>query len=157
MAARFPSIWLGDKRGYLTDWITQRWVQFTGREVDLTVESWLDGPVGDTEGIGGSYFQRFSTDSNGLNSQRIGLVQDFDLLKGDSFAPQQIDPKIKDFYENTSRYELDVWSQWSGLFKPFGWLLAFIFSRRLQQMNMPISSLDTSKGMTSVTTLKIID
>ena len=38
-------IWLGSKRGYVTDWFTQRWVQFTGRRVCLTAQPWLAGPI----------------------------------------------------------------------------------------------------------------
>jgi hypothetical protein len=49
-------IWLGTKRGYLTDWITQRWVQFMGRKVDLASNPWLAGPSAPTTGIGADYF-----------------------------------------------------------------------------------------------------
>src|SRR5260370_13010380 len=44
---------------------------------------------------------------------------------------------------------MDVWAEGSGLFKPFGFLVAALFRRRLEQLNLPISSLDTSWGMTS--------
>ena len=33
--------------------------------------------------------------------------------------------------------------------RPFGELVAALFSRRLQQLNLPLSSLDTSQGITS--------
>lgn len=58
-------------------------------------------------------------------------------------------PEVVNFYEETSRYELEAWSEWCGLFRPFGWLLAVLFSRRLQQLNVPLSSLDTSRGLTN--------
>lgn len=146
MSVRFPDIWLGEKRGHLADWITQRWVQFTGKSVDLEEQNWLDGPTGNTSKIGETYFHNYVS----ANSQyKTGLIEDFDLLGSRNFRPEAISPEIVDFYINTSQYDLDVWSQWCGVFKPFGWLLNFIFSRRLQQMNVPISSLDTSKGMTS--------
>ena len=53
------------------------------------------------------------------------------------------------FYQRTCEYDLDAWSQWCGAFQPFGWALAYLFSRRLQQLNVPLSNLDTSLGMTS--------
>lgn len=121
-------------------------MQATGKLIDLDKEDWLDGPTGNTSEIGESYFQDYRTPTDRTD---IGLVNDFDILQNNSFDPKTIAPEIVDFYENTNHYELDVWSQWSGVFKPFGWLLNAIFSRRLQQMNMPISALDTSKGMTS--------
>jgi hypothetical protein len=56
---------------------------------------------------------------------------------------------VRDFYERTSEYELDAWPEWSGLFKPFEAALALIFSRRLQQLNIPLSSPDSCRGMNS--------
>ena len=41
-------------------------------------------------------------------------------------------------------------------FRPFGWLLALLFSRRLQQLNVPLSPLDTSLGITN-SVLKLRD
>jgi len=32
---------LGGRRGVLSDWTTQRWVQFTGKRVDLSDHPWL--------------------------------------------------------------------------------------------------------------------
>ncbi|MEQ1603324.1 MAG: hypothetical protein ABL999_00485 [Pyrinomonadaceae bacterium] len=146
MAVRFPDIWLGDSRGHLADWVTQRWVQLSGKLIDVGDEQWLDGPIGNTDTIGDSYLSNYQTTKN---QKEIGLIEDFQVLGSDVFDPNAIAPEIVDFYEHTAQYDLDVWSQWSGIFKPFGWLLNVIFSRRLQQMNMPISPLDTSKGMTS--------
>ena len=42
-----------------------------------------------------------------------------------------------------------MWSEWCGAFRPFGGALAAIFSRRLQQLNVPLSALDTKLGITS--------
>jgi hypothetical protein len=56
---------------------------------------------------------------------------------------------VRHFYEHTAAYELDAWSEWCGAFKPFGWLLAVLFSRRLQQLNVPLSGLDTSRGLSN--------
>jgi hypothetical protein len=43
-----------------------------------------------------------------------------------------------------------AWSEWRGIFRPFGGALAALFSRRLQQLNVPLSALDSSRGMTSI-------
>lgn len=145
-------IWLGSKRGYLSDWITQRWVHFTGRRVNLTLESWLAGPIAPTTGIGSDYFDSFA-ECEGLRLHQpddgAGIISDFDALRGASFDPSNVHPSVGRFYEQTSTYELDAWAEWCGLFRPFGWLLAVLFSRRLQQINVPLSGLDTSKGLTN--------
>lgn len=146
------SPWLGSTRGYLFDWITQKWVQMTGRTVDLETHGWLDGPIGEPSGIGGDYFNRLS-EKDGLELRRnvpeVGLIQELTTLESDSFDLNQLDPQVRNFYEHTSNYDLDVWAEWSSVFRPFGRLLAFFFSRRLQQLNVPLSSLETSHGMTS--------
>ena len=60
-----------------------------------------------------------------------------------------MNPAVAAFYTRTSEYELDSWAEWCGAFRPFGRMLAVLFSRRLQQLNVPLSGLDTSRGLTS--------
>src|SRR5262249_46386580 len=131
-------LWLGEKRGFLLDWLTQRWVQFTGKRVNLAEVPWLAGPVGATRRIGHHSLETIAP-CYGLGVRRatgpIGILPCFEQLRAPSFDPDQVDPIVKAFYERTSAYELDVWSEWSGLFRPLGWLLALMFSRRLQQLN----------------------
>lgn len=139
-------------RPNLIDWITQKWVQLTGRAVDLTTEPWLDGPIASASGIGPDFPAELAT-RDGLDVRPAeptgGLVATFAALRGPTFDPAAVDPRVAQFYEQTAGYELDAWAAWTGIFKPFGWLLAVLFSRRLQQLNVPLSSLDTSQGMTN--------
>jgi hypothetical protein len=145
-------LWLDSSRGYLSDWITQRWVQLTGCRVDLTVDPWLEGLVGPTTGIGTHFFDDAAV-KKGLRVHRSGpergLLERFDALGGPAFDPAAVDPAVATFYERTSAYEMDVSAKWRRAFRPFGGLLTVLFSRRLQQLNMPLSPLDTSRGMTS--------
>lgn len=141
--------WLGERRGHLADWATQRWVHATGREIEAGEHAWLDGPVGSTRGIGSDFFDVLAHhDQLGLQSGG-GLMRSFAALAGPEFDPGAVDRRIAHFYEHTSAYELDVWSQWSGAFRPFGGLLAALFSGRLQQLNVPLAPLSTSRGMSS--------
>ena len=136
--------------GNLLDRITQRWVQLTGRAVDVTAEHhWLDGPTGEPCGIGVDYFQEFAQKHQLRIEAGIGLLERFNLLRSSTFEAGQVSQPIVDFYERTSEYSLDAWSEWSGLFRPFGRMLALMFSRRLQQLNVPLSPLDTSRGVSS--------
>jgi hypothetical protein len=150
---------LGDTRGHLVDWLTQRWVQLTGRRVDLRRDPWLDGPVGDPDGIGADFFDRLA-DVEGLRVRRgdadAGLIPEFGSLAGPMFDPTQVDRRVSAFYERTAAFEMDAWAEWCGPFLPFGRLLAWIFSRRLQQLNVPLSGLETSRGMTS-DVLQLVD
>lgn len=144
-------IWLGESRGYLTDWVTQLWVRATGRRIDLRVTPWLDGPVGHARGIGLNFFEGFAT-QQGLSIRRAGdsgLIANFAALDAADFSPDKVHQSVIDFYARTASYDMDAWAEWCGLFRPFGWLLSRIFSRRLQQLNVPLSGLDTSRGVRS--------
>lgn len=145
------SPWLGTSRGHLSDWITQCWVRLTGRKVDLNRDSWLRGPTGKTTGIGKDFFAELARERGlqvRVNAPDSGLIE-FASLTSPDFDAAQIQPTVADFYRHTSRYDLDAWGQWCDAFRPFGALLASIFSRRLQQLNVPLSPLDTSLGITS--------
>jgi len=143
---------LGGRRGALSDWFTQRWVQLTGRSVTLSEHPWLEGPVGDVKLIGSAYFRRlaerrdleFVTGGPGR-----GLIEDFSRLGGPTFDAGGVDARVAGFYERTSDFDFDIWSEWCGAFRPFGGALAAIFSRRLQQLNLPLSPLDARLGITS--------
>jgi hypothetical protein len=144
-------MWLDDTRGHVADWTTQTWVRLTGRRVALAEQPWLDGPAGRPAGIGVSFFEAYALDHpvHLRRGEPSGLLPDLEGLRSPAFEPSRVAPAVAAFYTRTSAYDLDAWSQWTGAFRPFGWLLARIFSRRLQQLNVPLSNLDTSRGMTS--------
>jgi hypothetical protein len=145
------SVWLDNARGHLVDWSTQRWVQLSGRKIDLNEHPWLDGPFGQPTGIGRDFFDAYAArHALTLAQERpSGLIPDFDCLAAQDFDPEAISQGVRRFYQSTSDFDLDVWSDWCGAFRPGGWALAVLFSRRLQQLNLPLSGLDTSLGMTS--------
>jgi hypothetical protein len=144
-------MWLDDARGHAVDWSTQRWVQITGRRISLADYPWLDGPAGNPRGIGAGFFDAHAAKSSlrVAREQPCGLLPDFHGLRGPAFDPGAVLRSVSEFYERTSDYEMDSWSEWRGAFRPFGRALAVLFSRRLQQLNLPLSALDTSRGMTS--------
>jgi len=112
----------------------------------------LDGPCGGTKRVGGEFFEQVASKADlivEMNAPSAGLMTDFSCLGGSRFDPAQVDSRITRFYERTTEYRLDAWSEWCGFFRPLGWMLAFLFSRRLQQLNVPIRPLQTSRGITS--------
>ncbi len=140
------------KKNNIYDSITQLWVKCTGKHINIKEYEWLAGPLGEPDEIGADYFEKYAVKNNyelRKNISGTGLIPDFRNLKNDDFNPDEVDAEIKNFYEKTTEYSLNVWAKWSGVFKPFGWLLNIIFARRLQQMNMPIAADETSKGMSS--------
>lgn len=144
-------MWLENSRGHFVDSLTQRWVQATGRTVSLDEHPWLAGPSGRPRRIGAECFDEYAAQHGlrVLRGQPAGLCPSLDVLRCASFEPRAISPAVADFYTRTSEYDVDAWSEWSGAFRPFGRTLAALFSRRLQQLNVPLSNLDTSHGLTS--------
>jgi hypothetical protein len=141
-------IWLGTNRGYLSDWLTQQWVRATGNRVELAKLSWLNGPIGTTHGIGPQFFDDYAARA-GLEilsgDAPRGLVDDLATVLGGA----RVHPAVASFYERTSEYDMDCWSEWSSVFRPFGRLLALLFSRRLEQLNVPLAGLETHRGISS--------
>src|SRR3954469_18022892 len=96
--------WLGADRGFLTDWITQRWVRVTGRRVALADAPWLRGPVAAPTGVADDEFDRYAARERLAaqpESDDHGLLEDFGALRSQRFDPARIRPEVVDFYERT--------------------------------------------------------
>jgi hypothetical protein len=78
-----------------------------------------------------------------------GLLPEFAALRGAGFDPDHVCPQVRDFYEHTSCYDLVVWSEASVLTRFFLWGLTKFVSRRMDQLNFPVSSLELAGGMTN--------
>ena len=144
-------IWLGERRGNLTDWLTQQWVRVTGSRIDLDSNQWLDGPIGSTRVIGRDFFENYARSRNYdiVRNGIRGLIPDFSVLCENNASLTAVAAPVREFYERTSEFQLDAWSEWRPMFRPFGGALSLLFSQRLQQLNVPLTPLDSSKGMTS--------
>lgn len=145
------SIWLDDRRGALVDWITQKWVILTGRRVSFDEYPWLEAPMGKPDGIGRDFYETFARENRLVvdSPSNAGLLNRFAELDSGKFTVRGTDSHVIDFYEQTSTYDMDVWSEWCAFFKPFGFILSYLFSKRLQQLNVPLSSMDTAAGIRS--------
>jgi hypothetical protein len=145
-------MFISEQTGYLQDWITQVWVKLTGRRLHPQKEQWLLGPIGNTRLIGDKFIRDLAAKENLTiieNRVDTGLLENSDALGLSPQENQWLHPRVSDFYERTSNYDFEIWSEWCGFFKPFGWLLSVIFSRRLQQLNIPLNSIDSARGIKS--------
>lgn len=128
------------------DWITQLWNIALGRRVDASTDNWLVGPIGGIGGIADKFISRIAEGENleiRRNIPGSGLIDSFDDLN------QAINPRIEAFYKRTIDFDLDVWTQWKPIFGSFGYIIHRLFSKRIQQLNLPQKSLDTSLGIQS--------
>jgi hypothetical protein len=81
------------------------------------------------------------------SSHAAGLLPSFDDLRSDKFDSSLVNPRIRDFYERTAAYELEVWSEVGALARPLLWGLVTMVSRRMDQLVFPLSPLELSGGM----------
>jgi hypothetical protein len=144
----------------------QRLGTFTGTAIELAFrgiprvlgrrisagDGWVYGPIGPAERIGLSFYAALADEDQWVmagNDPDAGLLPNFEALRGPGFDPNQVDPRIRDFYEHTARYRLAVDAHWSPLFRPLASLLVATVSRRIAQLNFPLNSRETAAGMTS--------
>ena len=126
-------------------------VRLTGRKIRKSEAPWLDCVLGKPGVIGTGVYQRIAEEEKLEIGQppEAGLIPNFEDLRGPSFDPERVDPRIRHFYEHTGLYKLEVWSEVYFAGKFVLWLLVEFISRRMDQLNFPISSLEVAKGMTS--------
>jgi len=147
-----------DKRSMLYDLIAfflekgiNLWVRTTGKRIRVGGEPWLRCPLGERGRIGTGIYERIAREEN-LEIRvppGAGLIPDFNALRGPGFDPDAIHPAIRHFYEHAAAYRLEVWTEVALLGRFFLWLLVEFISRRMDQLNFPISSLEVAKGMSS--------
>lgn len=146
-----PIQWVVAKLGAGLEWLIQRWIKYTGKLIKTAEVPWLAGPIGGAT-IGSEVYERYAKAMGmdiAVNSADSGLLPDFRALNGSDFSAEQVDSEVQEFYEKTVRYTMDVWSQWSGILQPFARILIAFVSRNIQQLNLPLSSLETSRGISS--------
>lgn len=136
----------------LQDWLSQQWCICTGRRVNPVDNAWLMGPFGNVDVIEDRYVDLLADAENltvKKNELGFGLLESINDLNLSQNSSANLRPEVADFYENTLNYELEVWSQWSKFFRPFAGLITRLYSRRLQQLNLPLDPLDTAYGIRS--------
>lgn len=122
-----------------------------GRRVTQADVPWLWGPFGG-DYIGDKPYEECA-EREGLVLERGaaagGLIDDFSVLDDEGFCAADVHPRIRDFYEHTAEFRVDVWAQ-SSFPGSFGlWLLVTTISRKVGQLNFPLRSLDTARGVDS--------
>ncbi len=157
-AAASPAVAAPEKRSLFYDLIAflldggiQIWVRITGKRIRKVDAPWLCCPLGEGGRIGTGIYERIARDEN-LQIRvppGAGLIPDFNALRGPGFNPDAIHPAIRHFYERAAAYHLEVWTEVSLIGRLFLWLLVEFISRRMEQLNFPISSLEVAKGMSS--------
>ena len=79
----------------------------------------------------------------------IGIVASLDELAGPSFDPAGVDPLVREFYEHTTRFALDIVPEWRTWVRPGYLLYRTLLARPLGQANVPMSQREVQRGVRS--------
>jgi hypothetical protein len=79
----------------------------------------------------------------------VGIVASLDELRGPGFDPGVVDPRVREFYEHTTRFTLDIVPEWRLWVRPGYLLYRFLVARPLGQANVPMNQRETQRGIRS--------
>ncbi|MFT3877508.1 MAG: hypothetical protein QM708_13960 [Propioniciclava sp.] len=127
---------------------TRLWWQAWGRRID-DVE-WLDRSVA-VRGLGGEGWLDELRGSGRVRDDipGNGILPDLGVLDSAGFRAADLHPLVRDFYEHTSLWDMDVRIVWSRWFAFGGWLIERFFGRRVQQLAIPVTPGRSSRSMSS--------
>jgi hypothetical protein len=83
------------------------------------------------------------------DAQDTGIVASLDALAGPELDPHQVDPLVREFYEHTTRFSLDIVPQWRLWVRPGYLLYRTVVARPLGQASVPMSQREAQRGIRS--------
>jgi hypothetical protein len=92
------------------------------------------------ESLGGRYVADVSD---------VGIVASLDELAGPDFDPGAVDPRVREFYEHTTRFRLDIVPRWRAWVRPGYLLYRTLVARPLGQANVPMNQRDAQREIRS--------
>ncbi|HET6654434.1 MAG TPA: hypothetical protein VFH10_17485 [Nocardioides sp.] len=83
------------------------------------------------------------------DAQDTGIVASLDALAGPGFDPGQVDPRVREFYEHTTRFALDIVPKWRLWVRPGYLLYRQAVARPLGQASIPMNQREAQRGIRS--------
>jgi hypothetical protein len=102
--------------------------------------------------VGTSYVRRLAEALGGTyraDAEDVGIVASLDDLAGPQFEPARVDPLVREFYEHTTRFRLDIVPEWRPWVRPGYLLYRTLVARPLGQANVPMNQRETVRGVRS--------
>jgi hypothetical protein len=102
--------------------------------------------------VGTGYVRELAARYGGVyepDASDVGIVASLDDLAGPEFDPAAVDPRVREFYEHTTRFSLDIVPQWRLWVRPGYLLYRNLVARPLGQANVPMNQRETQRGVRS--------
>jgi hypothetical protein len=91
-------------------------------------------------------------------AEDVGIVASVDDLAGPEFDPAQVDPLVREFYEHTTRFTLDIDPEWRAWVRPGYLLYRTLVARPLGQASVPMNQREAQRGVRSrIDTITSVD
>jgi len=78
-----------------------------------------------------------------------GILATLDALSGPGLDPEHVDPLVREFYEHTTRFALDIVPQWRLWVRPGYLLYRTVVARPLGQASIPMNQREAQRGIRS--------
>jgi hypothetical protein len=78
-----------------------------------------------------------------------GIVASLDPLAGPDFDAGRVDPMVREFYEHTTRFALDILPKWRLWVRPGYLLYRTVVARPLGQASIPMNQREAQRGISS--------
>jgi hypothetical protein len=88
--------------------------------------------------LGGSYV---------TDAPDIGILGSLAELRGPDFDPDAVHPLVREFYQHTSRFTLDIVPQWRTWVRPGYLLYRTLLARPLGQASLPMNQREALRGI----------
>jgi hypothetical protein len=102
--------------------------------------------------VGTAYVQDLATSIGGVyvaDAADTGIVASLDTLSGPDFDPTSVDPQVREFYEHTTRFSLDIEPEWRLWVRPGYLLYRSLVARPLGQASVPMNQREAQRGVRS--------
>ena len=83
------------------------------------------------------------------DTQDVGIIDSLDDLEGPQFEPMVVHPLVREFYEHTTRFKLDIVPEWRAWGRPGYLLYRTLLARPLGQANLPMNQREALRGVHS--------
>lgn len=90
--------------------------------------------------VGGTYV---------ADASDTGIVASLEQLAGPQFDPAEVDPRVREFYEHTTRFTLDIVPEWRLWVRPGYLLYRTLVARPLGQASVPMNQREALRGVRS--------
>jgi hypothetical protein len=104
-----------------------------------------------TRYVGTGYVEALAAELGGTYTRDAdaGIVASLDELAGPDLDPAAVDPMVREFYERTSRFSLDIVPEWRRWVRPGYLLYRSLVARPLGQANVPMNHREALRGVRS--------